>query len=710
MSISGIGSRSTLVVQSLLDTRTQLDDLQRQLGTGQKSTNYAGLGLDRGLVVGLRSKLASSAAYANTTTLVDVRIKLQQTVLAHIDDLGRSVTDATHAVYNIDASGQTSGQRLASRQLEDILNGLNTRAGDRFLFSGRAADTPAAESLDQVLNGNVLRAGFKQIVSERNQADLGANGLGRLILSAPATAAAAVNGTGATLLPDAAATVAGTQILSGPYTSAGGTLAVNGTNVTIAAGANIAAILAAINAPAVVATSGVTATAPGGVLTLTSANADTPVDLTGSTGSLITEFGIAVGPTAPTNLLTQGAATAGQTLVVTVGANPPLTVTFGTNQLALPPEVSTLAELNSALGTLTGGTASVSLANGNVSITAGNSTDAITVGGTATLANFGLTAAGAVPSTAVSLAEDVVGSPFGFKLAGITSTVTGATVSGPSGSPAAMSVGFQQLPTAGQVVNLSFNLPDGSTETLAMTATASTTPKPGEFTIGATAAATAANFRTSLDAAVGTLAATSLSAASAMAAAHDFFDIGAGDPPMRVAGPPFNSATALVAGTAADTMTWYTGEMGTDSARATAGAQVDDALSVSYGVRGNEQALASTIKNIAVFAVTTFSASNPNEVDRYDAMTQRISSGLAGSNGQQKIADIQAELSFAQSTMKDASQRQQTKQTTLSTMLDGIEQASPDQVASQILALQTQLQASLQTTAMLYKLSIVNYL
>ena len=68
MSISGIGSRSSLVVQSLLDTRAQLDDLQRQLGTGLKSTNYADLGLDRGLVVGLRSKLASSASYADTTT------------------------------------------------------------------------------------------------------------------------------------------------------------------------------------------------------------------------------------------------------------------------------------------------------------------------------------------------------------------------------------------------------------------------------------------------------------------------------------------------------------------------------------------------------------------------------------------------------------------------------------------------------------------
>ena len=43
-------------------------------------------------------------------------------------------------------------------------------------------------------------------------------------------------------------------------------------------------------------------------------------------------------------------------------------------------------------------------------------------------------------------------------------------------------------------------------------------------------------------------------------------------------------------------------------------------------------------------------------------------------------------------------------------MLDGIEQAPPEQVGAQILALQTRLQASLQTTAMLYQLSIVNYI
>ena len=120
-----------------------------------------------------------------------------------------------------------------------------------------------------------------------------------------------------------------------------------------------------------VAATGVTATAPGGLLTLTGADADTAIDLTGTTGSLITEFGIAVGPTNPTNLLTQGAVTAGQTLTVTIGSNPTLTVTFGTNESAIPPEVSTLAELNAALGTLTGGTATASLVNGNITITGG---------------------------------------------------------------------------------------------------------------------------------------------------------------------------------------------------------------------------------------------------------------------------------------------------------------------------------------------------
>ena len=713
MSVSGIGSSSSLLVSALTSMRSQLDDLQRQLGTGSKSTNYAGLGLDRGLVVGLRNHLSAISSYADTTTNVTLRINLQQTALTRIGTINGDVKAATQTNYSIDASGQTVGQHAANAQFDEILNSLNTQAGDRYLFSGRATDKPAAESSDVVMNGDVLRAGFKQVMSERNQADLGANGLGRLLLPATTAVPATLTGAGATLTPDAPATVAGSQNLSFPYTSAGGTLSINGTNVTINPGDDVTAVLAAINAPAVVAATGVTASAPGGLLTLTSANADTSVDLTGSTGSLIGEFGIATGPTAPNNLLTQGAVTAGQQLTVTVGANPPLTITFGTNQAAVPPEVSTLAELNTALGTLTGGTASVNPANGNITVTASNTTDAIAIGGNVTPATFGLAAASAAPSNPTTLSEDTpaaTASPFGFKLAAISTTVTGATVTGPAGLTKAVSVDFHQQPTAGQTVNFGFLLPDGTTKTLALTATTSATPGPDEFTIGPDIATTSANFKATLNTSLSTLAATSLTAASSMAAAHDFFDVGAGSPPMRVAGPPFSSATALVAGTASNTVTWYTGEMGTDAARGTAVAKVDDALSVAYGARGNEQAIVTTLKNTAVFVATTYSATDPNAEARYKEVNQRVYSGLAGTNGQQTLQDIEGELAFAQTTMKDASTRNASRQVTLQDMLQGIEQVNPQEVATQVLALQTQLQASLQTTAMLSKLSIVNYL
>ena len=47
---------------------------------------------------------------------------------------------------------------------------------------------------------------------------------------------------------------------------------------------------------------------------------------------------------------------------------------------------------------------------------------------------------------------------------------------------------------------------------------------------------------------------------------------------------------------------------------------------------------------------------------------------------------------------------------TLADLLQQVEGVPTEQVAAQLLSLQTSLQASLQTTAMLYQMSILNYL
>jgi flagellar hook-associated protein 3 FlgL len=60
--------------------------------------------------------------------------------------------------------------------------------------------------------------------------------------------------------------------------------------------------------------------------------------------------------------------------------------------------------------------------------------------------------------------------------------------------------------------------------------------------------------------------------------------------------------------------------------------------------------------------------------------------------------------------MQDATARQTQTQSTLQDMIDTTETVSPDQVASEILALQTSLQASYQTTSMLSQLTLTKYL
>ena len=90
--------------------------------------------------------------------------------------------------------------------------------------------------------------------------------------------------------------------------------------------------------------------------------------------------------------------------------------------------------------------------------------------------------------TSVSVAEDVAGSPFGLKLSSVSSSLTGATVTGPSGSPAGVSIALGATnPNPGDQVSFTFNLPDGTTASIQLTASSATPPPTGSFAIGSTA-------------------------------------------------------------------------------------------------------------------------------------------------------------------------------------------------------------------------------
>jgi flagellar hook protein FlgE len=221
---------------------------------------------------------------------------------------------------------------------------------------------------------------------------------------------AKIVGTGAAILADAPALVTGSQALPGLIVNAG-TFTINGSTVTITANMTPAQVLTAIN----------TSNAGGlpvgmqaaiqnssGDLVLKSADADTDLVIGGSSSSTLAELGISVGTVKPTNLLTQNTVSQGQILTVQFGSAVAQSITFGTNNGA--GEVSTLAELNTKLAALTGGTASAG-ANGNITITASNATDNITLGGSVVTTNeltrFGIQTASAIPSNQVVIADDL---------------------------------------------------------------------------------------------------------------------------------------------------------------------------------------------------------------------------------------------------------------------------------------------------------------
>lgn len=625
MSITGVGYATSPLGQAITSLNNQMTSLSQQLATGEKSTNYAGMGVNEGFAIAARSQLASISAFTDTISNVTTTINAANNALQAISNLGGQVQSAAAGTpQTLDSRGQTIAQENAAAELSSMIGILNTPSGDRYLFSGSAINTPATVPVDVMLNGTATQAGLKTLIAQRAQAD-GAfpGGTGRLLITNP-----------------------------------------------------------------------------------------TP--------------------------------------------------------------------------------------------------------------------------TVVSVAEDAAGSPFGLKLSQVTSSLTGATVTGPSGSPAAISVNLGSNPNSGDQISFTFTQPDGTSASVQLTATTTSPPPTGSFLIGSTPAATAANLNTALTAAIGTVANTTLVAASAIEAGDNFFNtdsvatgntpvtnqaapptaitaatalsgstgtdslapgFAAGDtitvngttltfvngtagsgqisttatvgdllkaidsitgtstpstidggvveihtdeasnfsittspagaisnlgfsgssitapvPPLRVSGSPLSAATSLVAGTPANTVQWYTGNSGPGSARASSTARIDSAITVQYGAQANESAIRSQLQSIAVFAAFTASPTGANSAAQISALSQSIATNLTPQPGQQTIQDIQSQFAQAQTVMKDASARQAQSQTMLQDMVNNTETVSTQQVASEILALQTALQASYQATSMMSQLTLTKYL
>jgi flagellar hook protein FlgE len=232
---------------------------------------------------------------------------------------------------------------------------------------------------------------------------------------AGATPAAMITGSGATLSPDAAASGTGTVSLTSGTTlaslgiSSGQTITINdGINslftYTSTGSDTVANLISAVNTANTGNTLDVSAALSGGSsgnLVLTGTNGIASITV-GGTATADTAIGFGAGANSfqPTNLITQGAVAPGDTMTISVNGTP-TTITFGTTGS----DVATLAQLQTAIGAISGLTGTVNTANGDISLTSNNDI-ILDSSPTALLSEFGINKDAAYPANDTVIAND----------------------------------------------------------------------------------------------------------------------------------------------------------------------------------------------------------------------------------------------------------------------------------------------------------------
>ena len=180
-SISGNSIISYSYSRALSQLKDNFQTLSQQVATGKLADNYAGLGSARGTSLAVRGKLADLSSYNANIDQTNVRLGL---INLSLQGLAGTATD-TRADLDPNAfvlvgGKKTAAQQTAATRLDAALDMLNTNAGGVYLFGGRnVTDEPVAK-MDEILNGTGTQAGLTQLINERRQADLGADGRGRL--------------------------------------------------------------------------------------------------------------------------------------------------------------------------------------------------------------------------------------------------------------------------------------------------------------------------------------------------------------------------------------------------------------------------------------------------------------------------------------------------------------------------------------------------
>ena len=131
---------SDSLLKAAMRVQAQEAEATVQEASGQKSTDYAGLGRDSTTLVSLNASITRSKAYQDAANTANTRVQaMYDAVGSMVDTLTNALSDAINT--DLTTTGNDVLASTASSALDDIISQLNSQYDGNYLFSGTATDT-----------------------------------------------------------------------------------------------------------------------------------------------------------------------------------------------------------------------------------------------------------------------------------------------------------------------------------------------------------------------------------------------------------------------------------------------------------------------------------------------------------------------------------------------------------------------------------------
>jgi flagellar hook-associated protein 3 FlgL len=145
--------QSTAQSERLADLRQQMDNLSREVTTGQTADTYSGLGTSAEPVLNLNSQQPLLQSYLGNISSVSNTMTLMNNALTQISNVGNQLVTTIQTQLQNSPTNLQSVQQIAKQGLQTVESMINQNNNGQYLFAGSNGSSPPFVD-DSTLNSN----------------------------------------------------------------------------------------------------------------------------------------------------------------------------------------------------------------------------------------------------------------------------------------------------------------------------------------------------------------------------------------------------------------------------------------------------------------------------------------------------------------------------------------------------------------------------